>query len=127
MDKFKIINQLDIAHFYVEKLANSIKQSHEILYNENYGVETRYQMSLSFLLIAENAYLHYKGHQYNVELFGSGIEQLDQPYTDYVFELNEAIEEKEDNLTWLQSRYDSFKIASDSVLETFKVLIKQNH
>lgn len=126
LEKQLVINNLDLARFYIEKLQDNIKKSHDILFNNNFLVEERYQMCVSFLVMSETTYLHLKDHQYKNEIFGSDIEQIDRLYEEYVFELKQAIKEKEDNLTWLQSRYDSFNESTDAALDAITSTIRSN-
>lgn len=125
-DKNKTINDLDLLRMYVRKVLDHAQSSVEILYNENYDIETKYLMCVSFLTSMENARLKLLEHQYNIELFGADIEQIDEPYEDFVFELKQAIFNKEDNLTWLQSRYDILYKSGQSAIEALTSMIISN-
>lgn len=128
-DKISLINNYDLMRFYLEKISQHTKSTLEILHNEAYSVETTYKMSAVFLSSLENAYLRFLEHQYRTEMFGDVFESIYKPYNDYIFELKEAINEKEDNLTWLQSRHDALVEVVTEIIETINIQIKelQNH
>lgn len=126
MEKYKIINNWDLARIYIERIVKNADRSYDILFNENYPPEVCYQMSLSYLVLAETTYLEFKNHQYKNELFGTDIEQFDKPYEEFVFELNKCIEEKEDNLTWISSRHDALKESGKYLVDTFTQRIRAN-
>ncbi|MGX9931968.1 hypothetical protein ACW0KB_12085 [Virgibacillus salarius] len=124
MKNYSEINDLDLARFYIKKITDHVRRSYVLLTKELYPIEERYQLSLSYLSLAENTYLQFRKHQNEKELFGSYIEDFEKPLNLCLFQFHKCIEEREDNFSWLNGQYEDYIDQSSKTIDKLTDLIR---
>lgn len=115
-------NGIFILQNMVERIRNSFHgadSAHNILVDSKEFDEdqTKYAVAVGFM---NNSAIYITSAQdyYQQNEILSGFQEIDNYFTtffDFQFEFMEAVNEKEQNLSWFQSRYDSFVKAKKDI------------
>ncbi len=117
------IFKLDYIHELIDAMEDSVNSSYEILSNGIYEEPIKYQLSLSFLNVAETNYVNYLYTIREIRAERDETYSFETSYNEFKFQLQNYVLEKDTNPTWLSSRKETFIKKSDVLKEFIRDVI----
>ncbi|RKD20973.1 hypothetical protein BEP19_14915 [Ammoniphilus oxalaticus] len=104
----KNIYNMQLLKELMEETRSFVKASYNVLVDGVYEGDVSFQLSLGFLQIANQSYLTAKNLCFEQGLETFEIQLFFESFNNYRFELKEYVVKRDDNPSWLSSRYDQF-------------------